>query len=703
VLVMGLNCQKTLRAAKEYLGCQIWIEQDDTKERIEYLFKQAKEAGLGWARIFLMWPWIEEKPGKWDFTVFDYAFDAAYQNGIKIKATLTANSGPWHIGTPLLLHSHTGFLSREQRKPMREYITQCVKRYKEHPALGQWILWNEPNCLGERTEEGLKYWRAWLNKSYEGNIEILNHRWRTGYKNFDEIPFPEEISYSDHRGSHWESYRPYLDDMKVRSEWLTSEIKWIQDIVREIDSKTETCINPVPLLDNQAQGGANISELGRIVDVIGASYHPGWHFTYANRNIFPALMYTGVKKQAANSTVKKVEVTEVQTGNTLNSSLRPCEATANEIGRFFLSSLAAGADSVTGWCFNVRKQDFEAGDWGLLDDFDKPSDRSRMLRKIHDFLNEVLLYTGEWKAYNDEAIIGYDIYSEGIEAKETRGLPQVPGRLPNDGARGNAMLSVCLQQCGISSSITRVGDIPITGEDGKLLILSNLAAWDLDTSKRILDFVKTGGKLILDGTCGRKDLDANIHRPWPGGISEEIGMRALGLQTNPKGYDVVFHGIPAGKWLLTRNKLEFDEGAGWKNWDELRFSSDGEACVWERNFGKGNIYVARGMIGPTLVHNEESMPSIRYIINKIIKDNKERIYPIGNTEATFVLPVSVEKGSLWVVIAPEITARKGQLLHLKAPKGNYKDLWTGNELTVSLDEQLNLLAVDGIAVLWREQ
>ena len=33
------------------------------------------------------------------FEPFDAAFEAAERHGLGIKATLTANSGPWHIGT----------------------------------------------------------------------------------------------------------------------------------------------------------------------------------------------------------------------------------------------------------------------------------------------------------------------------------------------------------------------------------------------------------------------------------------------------------------------------------------------------------------------------------------------------------------------------------------------------------------------------
>ena len=82
-------------AARPRLGAQLWVDQDDDPARVKCLVSRAAEAGLGLLRVFLMWPWIEPEPGRWEFGVYDAAFDAAAEHGIGIKATLTANSGPW--------------------------------------------------------------------------------------------------------------------------------------------------------------------------------------------------------------------------------------------------------------------------------------------------------------------------------------------------------------------------------------------------------------------------------------------------------------------------------------------------------------------------------------------------------------------------------------------------------------------------------
>ncbi|MBU3113269.1 hypothetical protein [Clostridium lacusfryxellense] len=231
-----------------------------------------------------------------------------------------------------------------------------------------------------------------------------------------------------HRASWWNIYRPWLDDWISRSEWLISELNWAKDILHSLDATTETCINPIPFLNNQAEGGIDLDGMGKVVDIVGASYHPAWNFRYANRELFPALMATGLRKQAAHSFVKRVEVTEVQTGNTFNSAFKPCEASASEIGQFFIACIAAGAESVCGWCLNIRSQDFEAGDWGLLDDNDNPTPRSKMLALVNERLQYALNITGEWSSYKSKSFIAYDPSSQAIEWVEGKDLPQVPGR-----------------------------------------------------------------------------------------------------------------------------------------------------------------------------------------------------------------------------------------------------------------------------------
>jgi hypothetical protein len=259
---------------------------------------------------------------------------------------------------------------------VERYIATCVGRYAASPALGQWILWNEPAGGGDRTPETLGRWREFLRGHYAGDIVGLNRRWLTAYAGFEEVPFAEAVPHPLHRGSHWAPYRAMLDDAAFRAEWLNHQLGWIAGRVRALDAKTELCINPTQVIANQAAGGTDLAGMGRICEVIGASYHPAWQFApFAQRADYPGLMSAGVRHCASHPEVRRVEVTEVQMGNTFQSSHRPNTVHPGELLRFFLAGLAAGAETITGWCFNIRTHDNEAGDWALLDDNDEPGPR----------------------------------------------------------------------------------------------------------------------------------------------------------------------------------------------------------------------------------------------------------------------------------------------------------------------------------------
>lgn len=689
-------------STKNLLGCQIWLEPSDDAARVDLLFRRAAESGLGAARLFLMWPWIEPQPDVWDFGLFDNAFASAAAHGIRIKATLTANSGPWHTGTPSMLHSHTGFLDESQRGPMQRYVTACVQRYAGHASLGQWILWNEPNGGGERTAETLARWQAFLAMDYAGDLEALNRRWRTGFAAFGEVPFPEDIPHPAHRGHFWNSYGPALANWRHRCAWLVEQLAWLKQLVRSIDPLTECCVNPTEVMSNQAQGGTDLEAMARTVEVLGASYHPAWHFTYADRRLFPALMCAGVSAEASIPTVRRVEVTEVQSGNTLNSSNRPCGVTPAELARFYLSGLAAGAESVTGWCLNARSQDFEAGDWGLLDNVDGHSERSRMLRRVHDCLENARTRTGAWAAGAPRAYVGYSPAAQAIEWIEAQGT-QVAGRLAGDGAHGAALLACELMQTGAATALCRLADLPDhPANAGDLIVLSHVVAWETEDAARLLHFVEGGGVLLLDATSGRKTVDALLHRPWPGGLGEAIGLHVADLDSRPQGYNLTLHGLPAGATLLTRTRLQVEPDAPWSAWPELRFAYDGEPCVVERPWGQGRIIVARPLLGPSLVHSPASVAAVRYVLGRAAAAALLPVRPTPGQPGTFAVPVKTARGLLSAVFAPDALDRQGQALRILASPGEYVELWTGQRVRPNAWGEIVLPADEGIALLWQE-
>ena len=360
------------------LGAQLWVERDDTPERVEHLVAQAAACGLGRLRVFVMWPWIEPDPGAWDFSLYDTVFDTAARHGIGIKATLTTGAGPWHIGTPGVQHSQTLTLAAAQRPAMARYLERVVGRYAEHPALSQWILWNEPRYQAfgpgrddaRRSDEQLAHWRQLLKSRY-GDIHGLNHRWYTGFTDFDQIPFPEQIPHPAHRDNPWISFQPWLDEAEFRAEWLRFELSWIADIVRSMDPDTPLSVNPDQLLSNLAAGGYEFGALSEVVDVMGASFHAPWHLTFAPREAHLGLIVAGLGLlRQPTENPKPIELTEFQLGNTAYSGAAPMGVTPASIAAGFLAPLAAGPESACGRSLDTRRRAFAAGGRGLLDGAD---------------------------------------------------------------------------------------------------------------------------------------------------------------------------------------------------------------------------------------------------------------------------------------------------------------------------------------------
>lgn len=687
-------------SAKAYLGCQLWLEPDDSPERVDDLCRAAAASGLGWVRLFLIWPWIEPNPGRWEFTVFDLAFDAAHRYGLRVKATLTANSGPWHIGTPSMLHSHTGPLAHGQRQPMQTYIRQCVERYARHPALGQWLLWNEPSGIREQTDERLGYWRDWLRAAYQDNIALLNRRWRTGFADFEEVPFPEQVPHPDHRSGIWNSYDLWLDDWQGRAAWLNQQLAWVRDQVRALDVTTPICVNPTALLANQAMGAINLDGMAQQVDVLGASFHPSWHFLFAQRHAFPALIVAGTRLLGALPSAQRVEVTEVQSGSTVTSGSRPNGVSTGELMRYYLAGIAAGAESVTGWLLNTRSHDFEAGDWGLLDNMDATSARSLAMKTLHDRLEATLALTGRWRPAPINAWVALDPSASAVEWIDTRLMPPVAGRLPDDGAHGAALLATRLMAHGRVAAPVRFAELPAQGNPGDVIVLSQVVAWHSDAASKLLTFLASGGTLLIDATSGRKNPEASLHRPWPGGLAGPLGWRATDLETRLEGYPIALHGAPAGRWLLARLRAELAPDVGWWAWPALRFSDDGEPCVWERSYGAGRVIVARGLLGPSLVHDPMSTTVVDYILERALPV-MGTVRPVAGHQATVVVPVQVEHGALFALLGPDILERSGRAICLQLPPGTYRDLWNDMDLVRSAAGEFCLVAPDGIGLLWR--
>jgi hypothetical protein len=686
------------------LGAQLWLEQDADPQRVELLVARAAETGLDLLRIFLMWPWMEPEPDKWIFDPFDAAFEAAERHGLGIKATLTANSGPWHIGTPSVLHSTSLTLDSTQRPAMRRYIETCVRRYQGSVALNQWIIWNEPlnnvsppNHINvARSDEQRLMWVQLLRERYD-DIQHLNRRWRTGYTSFDDVVFPEDLPHVAHRGNVWESYGPWLDDYRLRVRSLHEELAWVADVVRRSDAITPLCINPPDMLANHASGGYDLADLAGITEVLGASFHAPWQLTFAPRDAHVPLVVAGVSLLAHASPGKRVELTEFQIGNTYYAGRKPVGLDQSDVCASFLAPLFGGAESVTGWSLNTRLRDFEAGDWGLLDDSDEIGYRAEGVRRVRTVLTALDERLGSWMPAEPQAMVLTSESSQAVQLVTGFVMPTLPGRQADDAVHGSALLATELLRLGIPCAMAPASSLTAQlGTNPALLVVSHMTAWDDAFPEELLRRVRLGSTLIIDGTSGHKNTDAALHRPWPGALAGRLGFRALGLHTASEGYAVTSFGAPAGRFPLVIAEFEFADAA-WSSIDHLRLPDHGaKPCVWTRSYGEGAIYLVAGPLGPAVVHDEGSRFMARQILSEASRID---IHVRPLSDKTVALAIHGDAANAVGIFAPPIQGRGGQPLRVKLPPGKYTDLWDGSAVQSRPQGETSLPAPDGIAVL----
>lgn len=685
------------------LGTQLWLDREDEAERIMDLVRSAAEVGFGQIRIFLMWPWIEERPDEWDFSLFDHAFDAAARTGLKVKATLTANSGPWWLGTPSVLHSHTALLRDDWTGPVTNYVEKCVKRYAGHPALGQWVIWNEPYYSAARPNEPVirperarRAWAGLLRERY-GNIAKLNRRWRTGFRSFDEAPLPEDLPHPAHSANPWQSFGPLLDECHLRALLLEEDLRFIADTVRRYDPATPLCANPSELLANHAASGYRLEQLSTLLDVFGASFHAPWHFTFAPRDMHRALPVTGLSLAQATHHGRPCEVTEIQTGNTYYAGKLPLGTSQGDIAAAYLAPLLAGASSVTGWCFNTRHQDFEAGEWALLDDGDGQTERSMAVTRVAKVLHQLDKAIGAWRPMPPEAAV---LVSETSQAVELA-LSAANGQREHNAStaiQGSALLALALEGLGIRSALVPVSSLPEIVEP-KFVLCSDLIAWSDDTADALLGLAARGATVLIDGTTGRFDLDARLQRPWPEGIARRVGLHGRGLLTHPRGLsdgEVLLHGRRLGRLVAARSDVEIDDAA-WSCNGDLTFRHESRPLLWARTWGTGSVSYCPGVLARSVLEVPEAGPVVSYILSQVTTTMQPMVRPLSPN--TFVLIVLGDRGTAFGVFGTDSSHRQGEPLVIQAPPGDYYELWTGRTQRVGTEGLLVLRNADGIALL----
>lgn len=603
VISYGQKAPTTQQAEAPKIGAQVWVEPGMSEQLIARQFQILKEMNMPVARLFLVWNWMEPEQGKWSFTLYDQCFEHAAKNGVKIVATLMPNQPPAYVGPAGYYKVQDGAAAKTQadKDAQAVYINQVVTHYAKHPALGAWMLMNEPGQLPSPDPLAIARFRGWLKNRYNDKIGDLNKSWLTAYKTFDEVEYAASWA-----GGGWTWPGAFVDWNTFWREHLTWYLSFIAEEIRKVDKVTELHVNPHALIDIQEK--YDLPQWMNFLGSIGASIHPVWHFDALKRQQYTtgvSLVSDFIRTAAGD---KPFWITELQGGLNLYTGSAAVTPKASEIKSWLWTGIGAGAKNVIFWCLNPRLKGTEAGEWAMVDYQYKPTDRLIAAADVAKKVNE------NAKLFQDAVPQPTDIYL--IQSPETMILQQRAKlsqgnnigrtqRAHKDAVIGTYM---ALQTLGISPRVQDINYMGWQNKDkrSKLAILPHVSALSEPQIKNLISFVEQGHTLVLTGLTGMFDHYEETN------YNQQSALLTKLLGGAPQA--VVPYPLPANKERESL-KLQIERAPD----DELtRLLGD---VVYSQQLGAGKIIVCGGLAGLDFYH-EPDKSRLNQLLAKLIQDAK---------------------------------------------------------------------------------
>lgn len=523
------------------LGAEIFIEPGQTAEEVDNWVKTLSDADMPVARVFMMWNYIETKPGVWDFKLYDALFKAAEKYGVKITVTLVPNQPPFFWGKSFFYYTHNMGMYRDAifRERSVEYIKKVVERYKNSTALDSWWLYNEPNGYPRISGSGdynnwplgIDEFRNWLKSKYV-TIDSLNTAWQSYFSSFQDINYDKRWI-----EGNWIWQTPYYDWFNFNKEFIIQQILWLKKEVKEYDTTHLFTTNPPGVFNSLAH--FDLPGMKKAVNILGASLHPSWFFSWVPRDQY------GLAVSWMNSILYGVAdgnpywVSELQGGSNWHSEF-PMDPTPNDIAQWVWTSLGSGANRIIFWLLNPRMQGNESTEWSLLDFQQNPSERMKMAIKIAEILKN-----------NEGDFLNSRPYSTPIsiiispktllmqERKFGDATSKIAAVRPLSHQKAAMACYNALLEQGIPAQVQLIDNFNWQSDErGQVVILPDIMTLTKGEINGIKAFIKNGNKVIVTGLTGLYDEDEKswiVNRDFPlqralGGTIKDILSDSIKFQ-----------------------------------------------------------------------------------------------------------------------------------------------------------------------------
>lgn len=558
-------------------GSHLFVNPEDTPATLRPALDALVRTGFTLVRVFMPWSQLEPRAGVYQWSPYDELFDDASARGMKIVVTLMGVSPPGWMKRTHGLQEAANLDEAELWARSLDHVRRVVERYREHPALDSWILWNEPCRRPDPAQPAtLAAFRVYLERAYAGDVSAYDATHFRPAGSFTEIEAPilESAGFLSHRAK--------VEWLEFATDNLMAKLGDLASVVRGLDTEHPIHVNPHRVSQCLADEGQSIWREAPGVDFLGCSAHPAWHSVRFARERYgdSIALYADLMRSATRAPDNYFWVTELQGGPTLMSAFVSLLASPEETRLWLWQGVAAGAKAVVYWCAHGRTDGYEAGEWDLLDLRGRPTPQ---LVAIRETIAALAPHRAELdRARPPRADVGILVSEEAMRLDLVEGTDDEAGNARNRQKTSDAVAGAYLLAADLSLEVAfydqeRLRATPVEALP-PVLIAPGMVVVDAETTDFLEAVVRSGRLLVGDGFFAWKDRHGRLASSQWDAADRLWGAACAGYEP----LAVASANAAVGDGWFMRARLEPSSGTD----VEARWG-DGQPAVMLRREGKG--------------------------------------------------------------------------------------------------------------------